>query len=389
MAVLALGAFTTALNVTLLSPLLTSIAAEFGVTDATAGQLATLTAGASGAMALLVAPWMDRYSRRGWIRFECVVLAIGSVLSAMAPGFGWLVAARVVTGIGGAVIGANCLAALSDLYADAHQRNRAIGLISTSFTLGSVLGLPILTQISDSFGWRWAIASPAPIAMIVIAGSRWLPRTSMVVSGSRWRGWASGYAKILRHRQTVLLLAAMTMLMVVWFGWLIYFGAYAETVFAVSAGTLSLLFLVNGGSQVVSNNIVPFLLRSRPPATIIAFAIAALTLNLLLVGLVYTRVWTVFLFVAIGGAASAVTFLGLSILLLDSLPEARGTVMSLQSAVLEVGGAAGVAMTGLFLSRLDDYEATFRLLGVLAPLVLVFLTIGARRQRKIAAGTTA
>jgi DHA1 family inner membrane transport protein len=150
--ILFLGAFTTAVNVTLLSPLLTRIAAEFRVSDPTAGQLATLTAGASGLTALLVAPWTDRYSRAVWLRAECSVLTIGSVLSALAPSFGWLFVGRIIAGIGGAVIGANCLAAVSDLYAERHARNRALGLISTAFTLGAVVGLPILTLVASRTG---------------------------------------------------------------------------------------------------------------------------------------------------------------------------------------------------------------------------------------------
>src|SRR5215210_5365718 len=110
--ILALGAFTTALNVTLLSPLLTSIASDLGVGAPTAGQLATLTAGSSGVMALVVAPWMDRFSRATWIRLECGLLTAGSILSATAPSFGWLFVGRALAGIGGAVIGASCLAAV-------------------------------------------------------------------------------------------------------------------------------------------------------------------------------------------------------------------------------------------------------------------------------------
>src|SRR5690349_3326790 len=79
--VLAVGAFTTALNTTLMSPLLKPIGAEFGVSDWAAGQLGTV-AGASAALAALaVAPWLDRSSRRRWLRLECLLLAAGTLLS--------------------------------------------------------------------------------------------------------------------------------------------------------------------------------------------------------------------------------------------------------------------------------------------------------------------
>jgi len=389
--ILFLGAFTTAVNVTLLSPLLTRIAAEFGVSDPTAGQLATLTAGSSGLAALLVAPWTDRYSRVAWLRVECSLLAIGSVLSALSPGFGWLFVGRIVAGIGGAVIGANCLAAVSDLYAERDARNRALGLINTAFTLGAVFGLPALTLVASAAGWRWAILAPAPLAAIVLIGTRWFPDAALPAnpSGSAisrdrqsaWRAWAASYRGVLQSGETLWLLGAMVSLTLVWFGWLIYFGAYAETVHAVTGGALSLIFLTGGLGEIAGNNVAPLLLRMQSARTVVGWTGGVLAINLMLVGVAYASGWSLIPFVVIISATSAILFLCINILLLDSLPAARGTVMSLQSAGLELGGSLGVAVTGLLLALLNDYEAVFRVLGLLAPLVVVCVIVSTRRAR--------
>lgn len=394
--ILFLGAFTTAVNVTLLSPLLTRIAAEFRVSDPTAGQLATLTAGASGLTALLVAPWTDRFSRVAWLRVECSLLAIGSVLSALAPGFGWLFAGRILAGIGGAVIGANCLAAVSDLYAERDARNRALGLVNTAFTLGAVFGLPALTLVASRVGWRWAILAPAPLAAIVLIGTRWFPRAALSTNpttvaassqrGSIWRDWTASYRDVFRSSETLWLLGAMVSLQLVWFGWLIYFGAYAETVHAVAAGTLSLLFLAGGLGEIAGNNVAPLLLRAQSTRTVVGWAGAILAIDLLLVGVAYATGWSLFPFIVVASAAGAILFLCINILLLDSLPEASGTVMSLQSAGLELGGSLGIAVTGALLALLNDYEAVYRVLGLLAPLVVVCVLISTRRARLLLAG---
>ncbi|MDQ3044443.1 MAG: MFS transporter [Chloroflexota bacterium] len=379
LSVLMIGGFTTALNVTMLSPLLTRIAAEFSISEAKAGQLATVTTLSSGVMALIAAPWMDRYSRGAWIRFECVLLLLGSLLSAFAPSFGVLLGARVIAGIGGAIIGANCLAAVGDLYTNPHARNRALGLVGTSFTLGAVVGLPLLTLIAEAASWRWAIGLLVPLTLIVMVGSFQLPRSAHAPGGPLWRGWAKGYARVLRNAETVWLLVAMGALMVVWFGWLIYFGAYAERVFAVSAGMLSLLFLVGGGSEIVANNVAPLILRWYSARRLGALAAAVTMLNLLVVGVVYTQDWALFPFIAIASAAGSFIFLCINILLLDSLPSSRGAVMSLQSGSLEIGGAVGVAFAGGALAYFDDYEMVYRLLGLLAPLLVIAMVLSLRR----------
>ncbi|MDP9369540.1 MAG: hypothetical protein M3Q03_14895, partial [Chloroflexota bacterium] len=94
----------------------------------------------------------------------------------------------------------------------------------------------------------------------------------------------------------------------------------------------------------------------------------------------YDQRWTLFPFVAIGSAMGALLFICVNVALLDSLPSDRGAVMSLQSACLELGGALGVAATGAGLALLDDYEAVYRLLGLVMPVVALFLFLSARRR---------
>ena len=86
------------------------------------------------------------------------------------------------------------------------------------------------------------------------------------------------------------------------------------------------------------------------------------------------------LFIAIGSAAGAVLFICVNVALLDSLPSARGAVLSLQSTHLEVGGALGVAATGVGLALLTDDAATYRLLGLVTPAVALCLLVSARRR---------
>lgn len=378
-AILAIGAFTTTVNTTLLSPLLTPIAADFAVSDSVTGQIGTVTATSAAIAALVIAPWLDRASRRTWLRLECIVLGAGTLLSALAPSFGWLVVGRALGGLGGGFIFAVCLAAVGDLFAEPARRNRAIGLVGSGATLGVVVGLPVLTQVSAAIGWRWAIGLLLPQVVLLYLGAGRLPPRDPGARGSLWRGWAAGYRTVLGHGETLALLGLLVALCMVWFGWLIYFGAFAASVFGIGAGVLSALFLVGGSAEVVANNLTPVLLRIRSPSTIVLGAGAVISINLLGVGLISARTSALFVFMAITSLASVVLFTSLSILLLDSLPTARGAVMSLQSAGFEVGSALGAAAAGATLSVGGDYGTVYRLLGcVLAVTVVLWLTVGRR-----------
>jgi predicted MFS family arabinose efflux permease len=377
-AVLAAGSFTTALNVTMLSPLLSAIGADFDVSAAATGQVATMTAATSGVTALVAAPWMDRWSRRSWLRFEVVLLVLGTLLSALAPSFGWLLAARVLAGVGGAIIYAHCVAAAAELFADPAQRNRVIGLLATSITLGSILGLPALAQVAGAVGWRWAVASLLPLAALVLVGTAWLPGTARTARGPLWQGWWTRYRDVLARRESLWLLGAVMLLMSAWFGWLIYFGAFAVQAYGAGANVLSALYLAGGVAQVVGSNLAPVLLRRFSPRIVASVAAVVIAVDLLGVGILFDGAWSLAPFLVIASLGAAMLFLCISILLLDSFPTARGAVMSLQSAGLNLGGAVGVALFGTTLALLDDYAATYRLLSISMVLVVVVLMLSAR-----------
>jgi predicted MFS family arabinose efflux permease len=188
-ALLAVSAFASSLNFLLLSPLLKPIAGDLGIADATVGQLATMQALVAATTAVLAAPLLDRYPRALVLQIEFVILAAGTMLSAMAPSFGWLLAGRALAGLGGAFVMAGCLAAAGDLFPDEARRNRAIGFIWAAVTLASFLGVPIFAQLEAYAGWRVALVSLlVPVALGTI-GTFWLPAGPVEHGSKKDEGW--------------------------------------------------------------------------------------------------------------------------------------------------------------------------------------------------------
>src|SRR5688572_8780869 len=114
--VLCLGAAVTLLNMAVLSPLLRAIGQEFGTSDATTGQLATLGSLVGVISSLAATPWMDRWSRRAWFRLEGSLVLVAILVSALAPSFGWLMVGRMLASCGSAVIMANCMTGARELF---------------------------------------------------------------------------------------------------------------------------------------------------------------------------------------------------------------------------------------------------------------------------------
>jgi predicted MFS family arabinose efflux permease len=375
---LALGSFTWAMSFCRLIPLLKPIAAEFGKSDAAVGQLATLYSIATGITALIIAPVMDRFGRRSLLKFGAVVLLIGIAGTALAPGFVWLFPAHLVAGIGAAFIMPVLFASAGDLFADQRQRHQAVGLVIGATGLAPLIGIPVLTQIADASGWRWASAALLVLVAVMMLSSFWFPLTPGKEMAFTVRDYARHYRDVLGNCETNWLLTGHMVRGIAWYSGLIYVAAFAITEYGMDANRLSLLFITLGGTYVVATNVVPFTTRFIAPRRLYAVSLLVLFANFLSVGMVGGE-WSLFVFVVVLSIAGAGVGVGESVLLLDSFPSARGGVMSLRSAGTEFGAAIGAALLGLLLILFGDYATVYRALGVLFPITLITLYMSTRR----------
>lgn len=381
LAVLSLGAAVTLLNLAVLSPLLRSIGHEFGTTDATTGQLATLGALVAVIASLAATPWMDRWSRRTWLRLESGLLLIAILVSALAPSFGWLVAGRILAALGGAVIMANCLTGARELFHDAVWRNRAIGVIVSATTLAFVLGLPVITQLEARFNWRVAMAATAVPAILLLAGATLLPSAPAAPPQSaRDTKRRSAFRAVLSDGRTRALLVVVGLNLGIYTGWLVYFGAYTTEVFAASATVLSTLFFLSGITEIAANNLTPPLLRRVDPIRVLYVMLAAAGSALLLTGIVVTTIPGAFVAAVVVLNGTAAAYIAANALLLGGDHSHPGAVMSVASAFIGVGNALGPFVAGTALASTGSFEAAYRALGILAPLAIAALWFGTRRR---------
>ena len=84
-----------------------------------------------------------------------VVFAAGAALCGLAPSLHWLIAARVLQGIGGALVQANSGALVTQAF-PASERGKALGMIGSCVSAGALTGPMIGGFITAYLGWRWA-----------------------------------------------------------------------------------------------------------------------------------------------------------------------------------------------------------------------------------------
>src|SRR3954452_8488512 len=110
--------------------------------------------------------WADQVGRRRTLGAGLAVFPGGSLLCGLAPGVGWLVAARVVQAVGAGVM---VPASLSLLLAvvPTEQRARALGSWSALGALGAALG-PVIGGGLVGLGWRWVFWVNLPVGIVAI-----------------------------------------------------------------------------------------------------------------------------------------------------------------------------------------------------------------------------
>ncbi|MCS6802212.1 MAG: MFS transporter [Chloroflexota bacterium] len=110
----------------------------------------------------------DRYGRRRMVALGAVLFALGSAASGLAPTIGALIAARVVQGIGGAVLAPGALAMLS-AGTPQQRRSRAIALWSAATGGATAVGPLLGGGLIELLSWRGVFFLNLPIAIVVVA----------------------------------------------------------------------------------------------------------------------------------------------------------------------------------------------------------------------------
>ena len=178
---IAMGAFALGMASYVTAGLMPMIAGAFSVSVAMAAQLVTAFTLAYGLGSPLAVALLPARAQRSGLLWALAVFVLANAGSALAPGFGGLLALRAVAGIGAGVYLALGIAAAAGVAAP-QQRGKAIGVIMGGMASGTVLGVPLSLLLAGQLGWAAALWLVAVLGALALAGLLWqlpaLPATS-------------------------------------------------------------------------------------------------------------------------------------------------------------------------------------------------------------------
>lgn len=120
----------------------------------------------------------DRVGRRRVFQAGLIVFGLGSVLCAVAPTVGWLVAARGVQAVGGTMLNPVALAIVASAFPERSARARAVGIFASMFGVSLGLGPVLGGTLVDRWGWHLVFWVNVPVvACTLIASAVFVPES--------------------------------------------------------------------------------------------------------------------------------------------------------------------------------------------------------------------
>ena len=155
--------FAVILDFMLMSPLGVFIMPTLSISTEQFGSAVSAYAFSAGISGFVAAGFADRFDRKKLLMFFYAGFLLGTLWCGLAPTYELLLAARVVTGVFGGVIGSVVLAIATDLF-EVSLRGRVMGLIQTAFAASQVMGLPMGLFLAKHWDWH------APFLMLAALG---------------------------------------------------------------------------------------------------------------------------------------------------------------------------------------------------------------------------
>lgn len=158
-----------------------SLGRDLGVPPAALAWVVTANTLALAGTLIVGGKLVDRYGHRRALTVGLILFAAGSIGAGLAPGFGFVVAARVVQGFSVALLSPGAFALITAFLPDGPVRHRALGVFGVTQGAALILGLLVGGAIVSAIGWRGAFLVNVPLLGIALAMTlAWLPRAATV-----------------------------------------------------------------------------------------------------------------------------------------------------------------------------------------------------------------
>ena len=120
-----------------------------------------------GGLLLLGGRAGDILGRRRVFVFGILLFTLASFLGGLATSETWLLAARALQGVGGAIASPTALSLITTNFEEGAERNRAFGVFAAVSGSGAAIGLLAGGMLTSWLSWRWVLFVNVPIGILI------------------------------------------------------------------------------------------------------------------------------------------------------------------------------------------------------------------------------
>ncbi len=117
---------------------------------------------------LLLGGRRDILGRRRVFIAGIILFSVASLLGGFATTQAWLLTARAVQGVGGAIVAPTALSLVTTTFPEGPPRNRAMGVYAAMSIAGAAVGLIAGGLLTTYLSWRWVFFVNVPIGIAVL-----------------------------------------------------------------------------------------------------------------------------------------------------------------------------------------------------------------------------
>ncbi|GAO43396.1 MFS transporter [Flavihumibacter petaseus] len=348
-AILGLLQFTIVLDFMIISPLGDILMKSLDINTAQFGLIVSAYAFSAAISGIMAAGFADRFDRKKLLLFFYTGFLLGTVSCGMADSFTQLLAARIVTGLFGGVIGAVSLAIVADLFRP-DQRGRVMSVIQMGFAGSQVLGIPLGLFLANRWTWHATFLMIAAFGLLIGLAVllNMQPVTAHLDNRTDKNPLLHLWHTLLNKRYQTGFLAT-TFLPVGGFMLMPFGSAFIINNLLLTQEDLPLIFMLSGISSII---IMPMIGRLSDRVDRFKLFAAGSVLSMIMV-LIYTHLPPVPLWLLI--MVNMIMFMGImsriipAVALNTSIPEMhdRGAYMSISASLQQMAGGVAAMAAGL------------------------------------------
>ncbi|MEM7060951.1 MAG: MFS transporter [Pseudomonadota bacterium] len=324
---------------------------------------------------ILVGDW----DRRRLLLLGLGAIGLGSLIMALAPGYGLAAAGRVVMAVGAAVAGPMASAEGAALVPP-ERRGAALGKVFAGMTLATVLGVPLTAFAGTVIGWRATLIVIAGVAGLVALAVA----TKVPAGGRGQKSDAKAVIETLVNPVLAPAIGVTLFQMAAQFVTYAVIAAFLADRFAIGETLLPLALFTFGIGGILGNLLATRLSDRLGPAKLIQISLAVTMGVFICLQLAPSNKAVAFILMGAWSIFGMMLFAPQQARLISLAPERTNLLLALNGSAIYLGMAGGAALSGMLYAKTGS-DGLAWVSCVLVVMAMVAMAASEHAQKKTGA----